>query len=120
MAVVLASGVLLLGAVPAWTATIAGRDSNMPDMAMVMMPGMSGPCNCADMMGKSMPANKMPCKNCNLCYAVCTALGANSGVFQQFAWVISLGIGETLLFAPDASADGIATPPALPPPILRA
>lgn len=120
MAVVLASGVLLLGAIPAWTATIAGSDSNMPNMTMVMMPGMPGPCNCDDMAGKSAPAEKMPCRNCNLCYAVCAAFAANNGVFQQSPLAASPDFRWNQISMLNASLEGIDHPPALPPPILRA
>ena len=128
MALALATGVFLVGGVPAYAVTIAGRDDNLPSMTMVMFEG--APCDCADMMSmnmaskdmpaKGMPTKKTPCKNCNLCYAVCAAYAANSSVFHVTPFAISLRVGLYRLAATDTSLDGIGHPPALPPPILHA
>ncbi len=121
MALVLTSGILLMGALPSWAATIAGSDDNMPSMTMVMMPGMAMPCNCADMMGKmpanQMPAKQLPCKNCNLCYAVCASSAATNGLLQPALAALFLSSSPADLFTAGANLRGIGHLPALPPPI---
>ncbi len=117
MAVVLMSGILLMGAVPSWAASIADSNDNMPNM-MVMMQGMATPCNCAEMMSGKMPANQMPCKNCSLCYAISTAFSANIGLMQHVSLATLLRHDQATLFAARLSPDGIVHPPALPHPII--
>ena len=118
LAFALSAGVFLLGAVPSWAASMGGPE-NMPNMTMVVIQGGAMNCDCSHMMGKGMP-KQSPCRNCALCYAVCTAFAANSGMISAFSFAAVPRNGGRGQFAAGALFDGLTHPPALPPPILHA
>src|SRR5258706_2590447 len=71
-AVVVALGVFLSGAAPAWATS--GGERSVPGMTM-MMPGMAMDNAC--MGGKDAPAKQAPCKSTDSSCAVCTACAVN-------------------------------------------
>lgn len=83
-----------------------------------MMSGMDG--NCMEMAANAKPAKQVPGKgdqgSCAFCIACAVSLGLSTDLMATpIFWRRNAG-----LIAADVSPDGIAIPPALPPPILRA
>jgi len=115
-ALIVALGVFLSGAAPAWAAPMSGEHS-MPGMTM-MMPGMAMDSTC--MGGKDAPAKQAPCKSTDSSCAVCVACAVNVGLTAEISPVQFLYARNSGVFAPDVNPDGIASLPALPPPILNA
>ena len=127
LALVLSAGVFLLGAMPSWAVPMAGEAGHMPNMTMAMMADVSG--HCSGMMGQNMMDKGMPDKgmskkapggHCALCYAVCAASAANSGMLQDFSLFAGSYQPGSRLLGVETRPDAFARPPALPPPILRA
>ena len=84
------------------------------------MPGMSMQ-DCMDMMGKSGPKQDAPCKNLDSgCAAVCTSCGLPVALIGEAVLAPVLRSDGEGVFTRNASHSEISTPPALPPPILRA
>jgi hypothetical protein len=117
-ALVVALGVFLSGAAPAWAdATMSGKGSMSSGMAM-MMPGMDMQNSC--MPDKDSSSKQAPCKGSDSSCAVCAGCAVNVGLTPNFLPVALLYHRDAGLFVADAKPDGLTTPPALPPPILRA
>jgi hypothetical protein len=111
----LALGIFLSGVGPSWAASnsassMAGDSMAMSSMDMSM--------NCAAM-EKTSSDKQMPCKGDSTC-AVCTACAVNIGVPQGFLPVTLLYHGQIRIVSREADRSTVATPPPLPPPILRA
>jgi hypothetical protein len=116
-ALVVALGVFLSGAAPAWAdATMSGKES-MTGMAM-MMPGMDMQNSCVP--DKDSSGKQAPCKSTDSSCAVCAGCAVNIGLAPQFSAASLLYHRDTGLFAAAAKPDGLAIAPDLPPPILRA
>lgn len=113
-AFVLALGIFLSGVAPSLAVPV-GSDSSMPGMAMSDM-DMS--MNCAAM-EKSSPGKQMPCKGSDSSCAVCTACAVNVGAPQGFLPVTLLYHGQIRAVSREADRSTLATPPPLPPPIVR-
>ena len=114
---VVALGMFLSGAAPAW-ATPASSNGGMPSMGM-MASDASSDGSCMES-GGAMKDKQIPRKNSDKSCAICTACVVN------FAFVLDV-VPEPIfhdhdngLIGTDVNPDGIASPPALPPPILRA
>jgi hypothetical protein len=117
-ALVVALGVFLSGAGPAWAdSTMSGNGSMSSGMAM-MMPGMDTQNNC--MPDKNSSGKQAPCKSTDSSCAVCTGCAVNVGLTPSFSPVALLYHRSAGLFVADEKPDGLTTAPALPPPILRA
>jgi hypothetical protein len=117
-ALVVALGIFLSGAAPAWAdATMSGKGSMSSGMAM-MMPGMDMQNSC--MPDKDSSGKQAPCKSSDKSCAVCASCAVNVGLTPNFLPVSLLYHRSTGLFMADAKPDGLTTAPALPPPILRA
>ena len=117
-ALVVALGVFLSGAAPAWAdAAMSGNGSMSSSMAM-MMPGMDMQNSC--MPDKDSSGKQAPCKSTDNSCAVCAGCAINVGLAPHFSPVALLYHRSTGLFVADAKPDGLTTAPALPPPILRA
>jgi hypothetical protein len=113
-AFVLALGIVLSGVGPTCATPPADHDS-MPGMNMVMA-DMPMPSDAA--MDKSSPDKQIPCKGSDNSCAVCIACAVNVGAPQRFLPVLFYH-GEVRALSREASRNGIATPPAHPPPILH-
>ena len=121
VSVVLALGVFLSGAAPSWAAQLPPPAKDMKQASMTMtMPGTAMQ-DCMIMMGKSMPKQNAPCKSPDGgCAAVCTSCALPVALIDEAMPAPVLpGDGEGV-FAYDVNPSDISTPPALPPPILRA
>ncbi len=117
-ALVVALGVFLSGAAPAWAdATMSGKGSMTSGMAM-MMPGMDMQNSC--MPDKDSSGKQAPCKSTDSSCTVCAGCAVNVGLTPNFSPMALLYSRNTGLFVADAKPDGLTTAPALPPPILRA
>lgn len=111
----LALGVFLSGVGPSWAVPATNENSGM---AMAMS-NMDMSANCAGM-GKTSPDKQMPCRGGDSSCAVCTACAANVGAPQGFLPVTLLYHGQIRIVSRDTDRGTVATPPPLPPPILRA
>jgi hypothetical protein len=111
----LALGIFLSGVGPSWAAP-NGSAPSMPGMAMSDM-DMS--VNCAAM-EKTSPDKKMPCKGGDSSCAICTACAVNVGAPQGFLPMTLLYHGQIRAVSRESDRSTVATPPPLPPPILRA
>lgn len=109
---VLALGVFLGGVAPSWAASAVPSKASMPGMTM------QG--DCMAMMDKHAPSKGTPCKSPDMNCGVCTSCALPVGLIQNSSLVQLLDRGERAAFAHDVNRSGIANPPALPPPILRA
>ena len=119
-AMILALGIFLSGAAPVWAdATMSSKGSMSSGMSM-MMPGMDMSTNCMDGQDKSSPSKQAPCKNTDSSCAVCAGCAVNVGLTPSFSPETLVYHRSAGLFVADAKPDGLTTPPALPPPILRA
>ena len=121
-ALVVALGVILSGATPALAMPATGNMGSMPGMSM-MMPDMAMQSDCAGMMamaGKGAPAKQAPCKSTDGSCAVCAGCAVNIGLAPEIAPAALLYHRDSGAFADNVNPDGIASPPALPPPISRA
>src|SRR5258706_7608879 len=117
---VLAFGMFLNGAAPSWAVpAAAGRGSMHAGMAM-MMPGMAVQNACAAMPNKGDINKHAPCKSADGNCVVCAACGLSFAVIQVTSPIRSLDSGDQPRFGHDASRNGIALLPALPPPIVLA
>jgi hypothetical protein len=115
-ALVLALGVFLGGVGPSWAVPAATSDHSQPAMMMTMA---NMPMPCAEMMGNTAPAKQMPGKDGGSSCAVCVACAVN--VMPQGLSPVTLFYqGEIRAVSRDANRNDVATPPPLPPPILRA
>jgi hypothetical protein len=112
-AVIVALGVFLSGAAPCWAASMAGDTGSMPGMSGAMI-GMDD--NCMQMAGKA----GQPAKHTDTSCAICTACAVNIVLTLDLVPVPVVYFRASGLSRTDARPDGIATPPALPPPISRA
>ena len=112
-ALVVALGVFLSGAAPAWAAS---GDNSMPGMSM-MMPGMAMDSSCMEM-GKATPDKQTPSKGSDC--AVCISCATSIALMLDLVPVPSLYRNSDSLIGANVNLDGIASPPALPPPIFRA
>ena len=120
-AVVVALGVFLSGAAPALAMPALGDMGSMPGMSM-MMPDMAMQTGCAGMAmpDKGTPTKQSPCKGSDGSCAVCAGCAVNIGLVPEIAPAALLYHRDSGVFAGNANPDGIASPPALPPPIFRA
>ena len=116
-ALIVALGVFLSGAAPAW-AMPASSGNSTPGITM-MMPGMMMDSSCMES-GKAMPGKQAPCKRSDNSCAVCTSCAVNVALVLDLVPVTALYQHSSGLIGADINPDGIASPPALPPPILRA
>lgn len=114
-ALIVALGVILSGTAPAWAMPAAGNGSKMA----VTMPGMAMDTSCMEM-GKAAPGKQVPTKSSDASCGACISCAPNIAlVLDLVPLPILHQYGDSLIGA-DANPDGIASPPALPPPILRA
>ena len=120
-ALIVALGVFLSGAAPALAMPVMGDMGSMPGMSM-MMPDMAMQSGCAGMTmpDKGDPAKQVPCKSNDGSCAVCAGCAINIGLVPEIAPAAVLYHRDSGVFARSVNPDGIASPPALPPPILRA
>jgi hypothetical protein len=116
-ALVVALGLLLSGAAPALSAP-ASSDNTMPGMTM-NMPGMVMD-NSGMGAGKATPDRRSPCKDCDNGCAIGASCAGNIALMLDLVPVPFPSYRNVGLIGPDAAPDGIASPPALPPPILAA
>jgi hypothetical protein len=115
-ALTLALGIFLSGVGPSW-AVPASIESSIPGMAMAMS-DMDMSSNCGAM-GKSSPGKQMPCNGGDSSCAVCAACAVNVGAPQGFLPVTLLYHGLIRAVSREADRSSVATPPPLPPPIMR-
>ena len=111
-ALVVALGVFLSGAAPVGAMPVSG--SIMPSMTMTM-PGMDKSCM---EMGKATPGKQTPSKGSER--AVCVSCATTIALALDLVPVPSLNRNSDRLIGANVNLDGIASPPALPPPIFRA
>ena len=116
-ALVVALGVFLSGMAPTWAMPTNGGNST-PGMTM-MMPGMMMDSSCMES-GKAMPGKQAPCKGGDSSCAVCTSCAVNVALVLDLVPVPALYQRNAGLVGANVNPDGITSPPALPPPILRA
>lgn len=120
--VVLALGVFLSGTAPGWamSSMLPGKATTSASMSAAM-PGMAMQTDCMTMMAKTTPAKNAPCKNPGgCCAAVCTSCALPIAAIGETTPLLMLRDGDEGMLAYDVNRSGISTPPALPPPILRA
>lgn len=117
-ALVIALGVFLSGAAPAWAGATTSSSGSMSSGMEMMMPGMDMQNNC--MADKGLAGKQAPCKSTDNSCTVCAGCAVNVGLTPNFSPAASLYHRSTGLFAANAKPDGLTTAPALPPPILRA
>jgi hypothetical protein len=117
-ALLMALGVFLSGAAPALAMPTKG---SMPSTSM-MMSDMAMQDGCAGMAmpDKDAPAKQAPCKSNDGSCAVCAGCAVNIGLTAEIAPAALLHRRDSGVFIGNVNPDGIASPPALPPPILRA
>ena len=120
-ALVVALGVFLSGAAPALAMpTMAGMGS-MPGMSMMTSDmAMQDGCASMAMPGKGAPAKQAPCKSSDGSCAVCAGCAVNIGLAPEIVPASLLYHRDSGVFAGNVNPDGVASPPALPPPILQA
>jgi hypothetical protein len=120
-ALIVALGVFFSGAAPALAMPVMGDMGSMPGTSM-MMPDMAMQSGCAGltMPDKGDPAKQAPCKNSDGSCAVCAGCAINIGLVPEIAPAALLYHRGSGVFAGNVNPDGIASPPALPPPIFRA
>ena len=116
-ACLVALGLLFSGAVPGWARPMAGNRNAAANMA-VTMPSMAMD-DCMAMMGKDSSPKKMPSKSGDLSCTICAFCAVNVGLTSLIPAPFSRQRDAGLIVS-DVNPDGIAVPPALPPPILRA
>jgi hypothetical protein len=113
-ALVVALGIFLSGAPPAWAdATMSGKASRSSGMPM-MMPGMDMQNSC--MPDKYSSGKQAPYKSTDSCCAVCAGCAVNAGLTPSFSLVALVYHRNAGLFVADAQPDGLTTAPAIPPP----
>ena len=117
-ALVVALGVFLSGAAPALAMpaikAMPGTSMMMSDMAM--QDGCAG----MAMPDKGAPSKQAPCKSGDGSCAVCGGCAVNIGLAPEIVPASLLYHRDSGVFAGSVNPDGVASPPALPPPILRA
>ncbi|HVZ28404.1 MAG TPA: hypothetical protein VG798_07080 [Rhizomicrobium sp.] len=113
-ALVVALGVFLSGVAPALAMPAAGDMGSVPGMAM------QSDCAGMAMADKGDPVKQVPCKGNDGSCAVCAGCAVNIGLVPEIAPAALLYHRDSGLFAGNVNPDGIASPPALPPPIFRA
>ena len=111
-ALIVALGVFLSGAAPALAMPVMGDMGSMPGMSM-MMSDMAMP-------DKGAPAKQAPCKSNDGSCAVCAGCAVNIGLAPEIVPAVLLYHRDSGVFAGNVNPDGFTSPPALPPPILRA
>jgi hypothetical protein len=118
---VLALGVFLSGAALSWAAQLPPPAKDMKQAGMTMtMPGMAMQ-DCMTVMGKSTSKQNAPCKSSDSgCAAVCTSCALPVALIDEAMPAPMLRGDGKGVFAYDVNPSDITTPPALPPPILRA
>jgi membrane protease subunit (stomatin/prohibitin family) len=119
-AMIVALGVFLGGAAPAWASAAMPVGGSMSPAMSMMMPGMDMSNNCMGSQDKGSPGKQAPCKSTDNSCAVCAGCAINVGLAPNFSPVALICQRSAGLFVADAKPDGLTTPPALPPPILRA
>lgn len=117
----LALGVFLSGALPTWaTPSMPGQQATHASIS-VARSGMRMWNDCMSTMDRSMSKKNVPCKGSDSgCAAVCTSCALPIALLDGSALLPMLYRGGDDLLAADVNRNGIRTPPALPPPILRA
>ena len=120
-ALVVALGVFLSGVAPALAMPAVSDMNSMPGMAM-MAPDMAMQSGCAGMAmpDKGAPTKQAPCKSRDGSCAVCAGCAVNIGLTPEITPAALLYHRDSGVFAGNVNPDGIASPPALPPPISRA
>jgi len=117
-ALVIALGVFLSGAVPAWASATMSNDGSMTSRMETMMPGMDMQNNSIGDKGSA--GKQVPCKGMDNSCAVCSGCAVNVGLAPQFS-LAALFFHRTIgLIVAEAKPDGLTTAPDLPPPILHA
>lgn len=117
-ALIVALGVFLSGAAPAWARAVIPRDGSMSSGLAMMMPGMDMQKSCVS--DKETSGKQAPCKGSDNSCAVCVGCAVNAGLTPNFLPATLLDHSDAGAFAADAKLDGLTTAPALPPPISRA
>jgi hypothetical protein len=114
---VLALGVFLGAAGSSWAIpSMAGEDS-MPTGMSLMMPGMAMQNCCNSTAERGTPSKNAPCKNTDGGCALCTACGLPIALLQESSLAELLYRSSETVFMHNVNRNGIATLPALPPPI---
>lgn len=119
-ALVVALGVFLSVAVPAWAGVAMSCEVSMSSGMSMVMPGMNVSNDCMGCLDKNSPGKQAPCKSIDGSCTVCSSCAINVGLAPNFSPVTLLYHRSTDLLLADAKPDGLTTAPALPPPILRA
>jgi len=114
---VLALGVFLSAAAPSWAGPSMAGDDSMPAGMSMMMPGMAMQNCCAGAVERGAPNKNAPCKNTDGGCALCTACGLPIALLQESSLAELLYRSSETVFMHSVNRNGIATPPALPPPI---
>ena len=116
---VLALGVFLSGAAPSWAMPSAPDKNSMSAGMSMMMPGMAMQNDCMASMDRGVPSKGVPCKNADTSCGMCTVCAISVTMFQASSPIQLISDDEQAI-PQDASHNGIAVLPPLPPPILRA
>lgn len=116
-ACIVALGMLFSSAAPGWARPMAGNRSATPNMVVAMSNIAMD--DCMAMTGRDSPPKKMPSKSGDLSCTICAFCAVNVGVTGLIPAPFSRH-REAGLIVSDVNPDGIAVPPALPPPIFRA
>lgn len=117
---ILALGIVLSGAAPSWAMPFAQAQKKDATLASMTMPGTAMRSDCMAMMAKSTSQKNMPCKNPDgSCAAVCMSCALPIALLAE-SLVPMLGHDSDGNFTSDVNRNGVSSPPALPPPILRA
>jgi hypothetical protein len=119
-ALVVALGVFLSGAAPAWAGATASGEGSMSSGMTMMMPGMDMQSSCMATMDKGSPLKQSPCKGTDNSCSACAGCAINIGLAPHFSAASLVYRRDAGVFAVGAKPDGLATAPALPPPIFRA
>jgi hypothetical protein len=114
---VLALGVFLGAAAPSWAVPSMPGDDAMPSGMSMMMPGMAMQNCCNPTAERGAPNKNAPCKNIDGGCALCTACGLPIALLSEASLAELLYRSGETVFTHNVNRNGIATPPALPPPI---
>jgi len=114
-ALIVALGVFLGSLAPTFAAPDGG-DNSMPGMAMTM-PSMAMNGSCMHM-GKSAQDKQAPSKGSDC--AVCTSCATGIALVHDLVPLPTFYRNSDRLIGANVNLDSIGSPPALPPPILRA
>ncbi|MBN9534634.1 MAG: hypothetical protein J0H10_14895 [Alphaproteobacteria bacterium] len=114
---VLALGVFLGAAAPSWAVPGMAGDDAMPGGMAMMMPDMAMQNCCNPTAERGTPNKNAPCKNTDGGCALCTACALPIALLPEASLAELLYRSAETVLTHNVNRNGIATPPALPPPI---